>query len=66
MGVSEKVFDALKTRVLLTEKVLSLNDRVRRLDNDMRELDNRLIRFKTLMEVAMNQPHAQNQTKELP
>ena len=55
MGVSEKVFDALKTGVLLTEKVSLLDDRVRRLDIDMREINNRLIRLETLMEVAMNQ-----------
>ena len=63
MGVSEKVFDALKTGVLLTEKVSSLDDRVRRLDNDTREMNNRLIRLETLMEVAMNQPHIK--TKKL-
>jgi hypothetical protein len=66
MGVSEKVFEALKTGVLLTEKVSSLDDRVRRLDNDMREMNNRLIRLETLMEVAMNQPRALNQSKKLP
>jgi len=55
VGVSEKVFDALKTGVLLTEKVSLLDDRVRRLDIDMREINNRLIRLETLMEVAMNQ-----------
>ncbi len=55
MGVSEKVFDALKTGVLLTEKVSLLDERIRRLDDDVREMNNRLIRLETLMEVAMNQ-----------
>ena len=66
MGVSEKVFDALKTGVLLTEKVSSLDDRVRQLDNDMRDMNNRLIRLETLMEVAMNQPRTHTQTKKVP
>jgi len=55
VGVSEKVFDALKTGVLLTEKVALLDERIRRLDDDVREMNNRLIRLETLMEVAMNQ-----------
>jgi hypothetical protein len=56
--VSEKVFDALKTGVLLTEKVALLDDRIRRLDDDVRDMNKRLIRLETLMEVAMNQTQA--------
>ncbi len=52
MGVSEKVVEALKAGILLNERVSILIDKVNRMDEDMRKMNDRLIRLETLVEVA--------------
>ncbi len=52
MGVSNKVFEALKTGVLLNERINQLTGKVERMDDDSRRINGRLIRLETLMEVA--------------
>lgn len=52
MGVSEKVMEALRAAILLNDRVSILIDTVERMDQDIRGLDNRLVRLETLVEVA--------------
>jgi len=52
MGVSEKVMEALRAGILLNDRVSILIGTVERMDQDIRGLDNRLVRLETLIEVA--------------
>jgi hypothetical protein len=52
MGISEKVMEALRAGILLNERVATLIDKVNRMDQDIRQLNERLIRLETLVEVA--------------
>lgn len=52
MGISDKVFEAMKTGVLLNERMNQLAGKVDRMDQDQRRMNERLIRLETLMEVA--------------
>lgn len=60
MGVSEKVMEALRAGILLNDRVSTLIHTVERMDQDIRGLDNRLVRLETLVEVAKyNTPQEQ-------
>lgn len=54
MGIGDKVFEAMKTGVLLNERVNQLAGKVERMDQDLRRINERLIRLETLMEIATN------------
>ncbi len=56
MGVSEKVVEALRAGILLNERVSTLIDKVNRMDQDIRLMNERLIRLETLVEIAKMQP----------
>ena len=56
MGVSEKVMEALRAGILLNERVTTLIDKVNRMDQDIRHMNERLIRLETMVEIAQNQP----------
>ena len=56
MGVSEKVMDALRAGILLNERVTTLIDKVNRMDQDIRHMNERLIRLETMVEIAQRQP----------
>ncbi len=56
MGISEKVVEALKAGILLNERVTTLIDKVNRMDQDIRHMNERLIRLETLVEIAKMQP----------
>jgi chaperonin cofactor prefoldin len=56
MSVSEKVLEALRTGVLLNERVTTLITKVDRLDQDMRRMNDRLIRLETMIEMARMHP----------
>ena len=56
MGVSEKVMEALRAGILLNERVTTLIDKVNRMDQDIRHMNERLIRLETLVEIAKMQP----------
>ncbi len=56
MGVSEKVVDALKAGILLNERVGNLVEKVDRVDQDIRKMNDRLIRLETMVEIAKMQP----------
>ena len=55
MGVSEKVMEALRSGILLNERVTILIDKVNRMDQDIRHMNERLIRLETMVEIAQKQ-----------
>ena len=56
MGVSEKVVEALRAGILLNERITTLIDKVNRMDQDIRHMNERLIRLETMVEIAKMQP----------
>ena len=56
MGVSEKVMEALRAGILLNERVTTLIDKVNLMDQDIRHMNERLIRLETMVEIAQKQP----------
>lgn len=55
MSVSEKVMEALRAGILLNERVTTLIDKVNRMDQDIRHMNERLIRLETMVEIAQKQ-----------
>ena len=55
MGVSNRVMEALRAGILLNERATTLIDKVNRMDQDIRHMNDRLIRLETLVEVAKMQ-----------
>lgn len=62
MGVSEKVLDALKAGILLNERVGNLVEKVDRVDQDIRKMNDRLIRLETMVEIAKMQPEISSES----
>lgn len=56
MGISEKVMEALRAGILLNERVVTLVEKVDRVDQDIRKMNDRLIRLETMVEIARMQP----------
>lgn len=56
MGVSEKVMEALRAGILLNDRVSNLINKVDRMDQDMRGINNRVVRLETMVEIAQLQP----------
>ena len=63
MGISEKAMEALRAGILLNERVTTLIDKVNRMDQDIRHMNERLIRLETLVEVAKMQQIPPEQPK---
>jgi hypothetical protein len=63
MGISKKVLEALRAGILLNERVTTLIDKVNRMDQDIRHINERLIRLETLVEVAKMQQIPPEQPK---
>jgi hypothetical protein len=63
MGISEKVMEALKAGILLNERVLTLMEKVDRVDQDIRKMNDRLIRLETMVEIAKMQPRLPSESK---
>ena len=63
MGVSGKVVEALRAGILLNERLTTLIDKVNRMDQDIRHMNERLIRLETLVEVAKMQQIQSEQPK---
>ncbi len=55
MGISAKVMEALRAGILLNEKISNLIDKVERMDQDLRQVNDRLIRLETIVEIAKKQ-----------
>lgn len=56
MGISEKVMEALRSGILLNERVTTLIDKVDRVDQDVRKINDRVVRLETMVEVAKIRP----------
>lgn len=56
MGISEKVMEALRAGILLNERVTTLIDKVDRVDQDVRKINDRVIRLETMVEIAAMRP----------
>lgn len=56
MGISEKIMDALRAGILLNERVATLLGKVERIDQDLRKINDRVIRLETMVEIAKAQP----------
>ena len=63
MGVSGKVMEALKAGILLNERLTTLIDKVNRMDQDLRQMNDRLIRLETIVEIAKSQPRLTDEPK---
>ena len=63
MGISEKVMEALRAGILLNERVTTLIDKVDRVDQDVRKINNRVIRLETMVEIATMQPKLSDGSK---
>jgi hypothetical protein len=55
MSVSEKIMEALRAGILLNERVTTLIDKVNRMDQDIRHMNERIIRLETMVEIAQKQ-----------
>ncbi len=55
MGVSEKVMDALKAGILLNERVSTLINKVDRISDDQKKMNERVVRLETIVEIAKMQ-----------
>jgi uncharacterized protein involved in exopolysaccharide biosynthesis len=52
MSITDRVLDALKNAVLLESRVSTLAGSVAELARDVREMDRRLVRLETIVELA--------------
>jgi hypothetical protein len=52
MGIADRIFDGLRAVVQLNERVSSLGQELKALSVDVRDLDRRLIRVETALEIA--------------
>ena len=64
MSIPDKVFEALRSSILLHERVKVLDDKVRQMGQDIRNLNDRMIRMETIFEMA--QGHVQLPQQTLP
>ena len=63
MGISEKVMEALRSGILLNERVTTLIDKVDRVDQDVRKINDRVIRLETMVEIAAMRPRLSGESK---
>ena len=63
MAVTAKVMEALKAGILLNERLTSLIDKVERMDKDLRQMNDRLIRLETMVEIARSQSRLTDEAK---
>ncbi len=64
MGISERVMEAMRAGILLNDRVTSLIEKVDRMDQDIRGINDRLIRLETLIEIAKSQPPKLPESKD--
>ncbi len=56
MAISEKVMEALKSGILMNERLAVFMAKVERMDTDLRQINERLVRLETIVEMAQGQP----------
>jgi hypothetical protein len=52
MGIADRIFDGLRAMVQLNERVSALGQELKALSLDVRDLDRRLVRVETALEIA--------------
>jgi hypothetical protein len=52
MGIGDRIFDGLRATIQLNERVSALGQELKALSVDVRDLDRRLIRAETALEIA--------------
>lgn len=55
MSATEKFFKAIKDVIVLSNEVKGLSDEVRSLDGLLRDVDRRVVRVETILEIAQKQ-----------
>lgn len=55
--------EAMKTTVLLNERVASLTEKVTRMDQDQRKMNDRLVRLETMVEIAQTNQSVRNKNQ---
>ncbi len=61
MAISEKIMEALRSGILLNERVTTLIDKVDRVDQDVRKINDRVVRLETMVEVIGIRPQLSNE-----
>ncbi len=52
MGISEKVMEALRAGILLNVREVVLLEKVDRMDQDLRKINDRVVRLETIAELS--------------
>ncbi len=63
MGGCGKIMEALKAGILLNERLPTLIDKVDRMDKDLRQVNDRLIRLETMVDIARSQSRLPDEPK---
>ena len=53
MSIADKIWDALAQVIKMNEQVVRLSVQVKDLASEMREMDKRLVRLETMLEMAL-------------
>lgn len=56
MAISEKVMEALRSGILMNERLSVFMAKVDRMDSDLRRMNERLVRLETIVEIAQARP----------
>ncbi|MEW6427739.1 MAG: hypothetical protein AB1568_06865 [Thermodesulfobacteriota bacterium] len=56
MSVSEKILEALRGGLVMSERLTTLMNKVDRMDDDLRRINDRLVRLETMFEIAGTDP----------
>jgi len=56
VAISEKVMEALKSGILMNERLSVFMLKVDRMDSDLRHMNERLVRLETIVEMAQAKP----------
>jgi len=51
VGLGDKIYDLAKASIILSDRVDTLSARVTRMDDDLRDVDRRLIKLETIVEI---------------
>lgn len=52
MAIGDKLFELIKSSMILNERVQTLSEKVDRMDSDVKDINKRLVRIETLAELA--------------
>jgi hypothetical protein len=65
MGLADKIFDAMQAGVVMNSKLAALTEKVDRMDDDLRDVDRRLIRVETTIEIYTRGAAASSESKQI-